>query len=51
MALEGNVMENPNNSLLDDEKSFIMPLMVVGVVAVVVLLFFGLFMPSVDWIF
>ncbi len=43
-------MENPNN-LVDDEKNFIVPLMVVGVLAVVVLLAMGLFMPSTDWIF
>jgi type II secretory pathway component PulF len=45
-------MENQNtNGLLDDESSFIGPLMVVGVVVVVVLLVMGLFMPSTDWIF
>lgn len=46
-------MENQTNtdSLLDDEKSFIGPMMVVGVIAVVALLFFGLLMPSVDWVF
>jgi flagellar basal body-associated protein FliL len=34
-----------NNGLVDEEKSFIVPLMVVGVVVVVVLLIAGLFMP------
>lgn len=43
-------MENQNN-LVDDEKNFIMPLMVVGIVVVVVLLAMGLFMPSTDWVF
>jgi hypothetical protein len=43
-------MDKPN-TLLDDEKSFVMPLMVVGVVVVVVLLAMGLFMPATDWIF
>ena len=43
-------MENQNN-LVDDEKNFIVPLMVVGIVVVVVLLGMGLFMPSTDWIF
>lgn len=44
-------MDNQTNTLLDDEKSFIGPLTVVGIVAVVALLLFGLVMPSVDWIF
>lgn len=35
-----------NNGLLDEEKSFIGPLTLVGVVAVVVLLIAGLFIPS-----
>lgn len=35
-----------NNGLVDEEKSIIMPLMVVGVVVVLVLLIAGLFMPS-----
>ena len=43
-------MENPNN-LVDDEKNFIVPLMVVGILVVVVLLAMGLFMPSTDWVF
>lgn len=43
-------MENPNN-LVDDEKNFVMPLMVIGVVVVVVLLAMGIFMPSTDWVF
>lgn len=43
-------MENPNN-LVDDEKNFIVPLMVIGIVVVVVLLAMGIFMPSTDWVF
>jgi hypothetical protein len=43
-------MENPNN-LVDDEKNFVVPLMVVGIVVVVVLLGMGIFMPSTDWVF
>jgi hypothetical protein len=43
-------MDN-NNKLVDDEVNFILPLMVVGIVFVVALLVFGLFMPSPDWIF
>lgn len=43
-------MENPNN-LVDDEKNFIVPLMVVGILVVVVLLAMGLFMPTTDWVF
>lgn len=35
-----------NSSLLDEEKSFVVPLTVIGVVAVVVLLIAGLFIPS-----
>jgi hypothetical protein len=43
-------MDN-NNKLVDDEFNFVIPLMVVGIVFVVALLAFGLFMPSPDWIF
>lgn len=43
-------MENQNN-LVDDEKNFIVPLMVVGILVVVVLLAMGLFMPTTDWVF
>ncbi len=35
-----------NNGLADEEKNFIVPLVVVGIVVVVVLLIAGLFMPS-----
>jgi hypothetical protein len=38
-----------NNGLVDEEKSFIMPLMVVGIVVVMVLLVAGLFMPTTTW--
>ena len=40
-----------NNGLVDEDKSFIGPLMVVGTVVVVILLIVGLFMPTTDWIF
>lgn len=42
-------MDKPNN-LVDDEKNFIVPLMIVGIVVVVVLLAMGFFMPSTDWV-
>ena len=35
-----------NNGLVDEEKNFIVPLIVVGIVVVVVLLIAGLFMPA-----
>ncbi len=35
-----------NNGLVDEEKNFIVPLMVLGVIVVVVLLIAGLFIPS-----
>ena len=35
-----------NNGLVDEDKNFIVPLMVVGVVVVVILLIAGLFIPS-----
>ena len=38
-----------NNGLVDEDKNFIMPLMVIGVIAVVVLLVAGLFMPTTTW--
>jgi hypothetical protein len=49
-------MEESNNSftpntLLDDEKSFVMPLMVIGIFFVVILLALGLFMPNTNWEF
>jgi hypothetical protein len=43
-------MDN-HNKLVDDEVNFVVPLMVVGIIFVVALLAFGLFMPSTDWIF
>jgi hypothetical protein len=46
VGIPGAGKENMNNSLLDEEKSFIVPLTVIGVVAVVVLLIAGLFIPS-----
>jgi hypothetical protein len=47
-------MDNHNfdaNGLADTEKSFVVPLMVVGIFFVVVLLAFGLFMPNTNWEF
>jgi hypothetical protein len=45
-------METQNtNGLIDDDKNFVVPLMVVGIVVVVLLLGMGMFMPSTDWIF
>jgi hypothetical protein len=48
-------MENSNgvntSGLLDDEKSIVVPLMVVGIFLVMVLLAFGLFMPNTNWEF
>jgi hypothetical protein len=46
VGIPGAGKEQMNNSLLDEEKSFIVPLTVIGVVAVVVLLIAGLFIPS-----
>jgi hypothetical protein len=40
-----------NNGLVDEDKSFIGPLLIIGAVVVVVLLLAGLFMPTADWIF
>ena len=38
-----------NNGLVDEDKNFIVPMVVVGIVAVVVLLIAGLFMPTTTW--
>jgi hypothetical protein len=38
-----------NNGLIDEEKNFIVPLMVIGIAVVVVLLIAGLFMPTTSW--
>jgi hypothetical protein len=46
VGIPGAGKEIMNNSLLDDEKSFIVPLIVIGIVVVVVLLIAGLFIPS-----
>lgn len=43
-------MDNVPNNLADEEKSFIGPLMVVGIVAMAVLLAWGMFMPTPEWI-
>jgi hypothetical protein len=41
--------EADKTSLLDNEKSIVIPLMIVGGILVVVLLLLGLFMPNVSW--
>lgn len=38
-----------NNGLVDEDKNFIVPMVVIGIVAVVVLLIAGLFMPTTNW--
>ena len=43
--------EADKTSLLDKEKSIVVPLMIVGGILVVVLLLIGLFMPNVSWKF
>ena len=43
--------EANKTSLLDKEKSIVVPLMIVGGILVVVLLLIGLFMPNVSWKF
>ncbi len=50
-AFKGQQMEKPTNGLVDEETNLIVPLVVIGIVAVVVLLLAGLFMPTTDWIF
>lgn len=35
-----------NNGLVDEEKNFIVPLLVIGIAVVMVLLIAGLFIPS-----
>lgn len=39
-----------NNGLVDEESNFVVYLTVIGIIAVVVLLLVGLFMPSTDWV-
>lgn len=39
------------NSLLDEEKSIVVPLMIGGIILVMVLLAFGLFVPNANWEF
>lgn len=39
------------NNLVDDEVNFVVPLMIVGIVFVMALLAWGMFMPSADFIF
>ncbi len=40
-----------NNSLTDEEKSIVVPLMIIGAILVVALLLIGVFMPNVSWNF
>jgi hypothetical protein len=47
-------MDNNNfnaNGLVDEEKSFIVPVMVFGILVVIALLVWGLFMPNTNWEF
>jgi hypothetical protein len=44
-------MNDTKNSLVDDEKNFIVPLVVIGIVVVGILLLAGLFMPNTGFIF
>jgi hypothetical protein len=39
------------SGLADEEKSFVVPLMVFGIFLVVALLVWGLFMPNTNWEF
>jgi hypothetical protein len=39
-----------NNGLVDEEKNFIVPLVVIGIVAVAIMLIAGLFMPTTNWV-
>ncbi len=40
-----------NNGLVDEDKNFIVPLIVVGIVVVTILLIAGLFMPTATYSF
>jgi hypothetical protein len=40
-----------NNGLVDEDSNLIVPLVVIGIVAVVVMLIAGLFLPNTDWLF
>ena len=48
---ERTMDEASKTSLLERDKSFIVPLMIAGGILVVVLLLIGLFMPNVSWKF
>jgi hypothetical protein len=39
-----------NNGLVDEEKNWIAPLMGIGVVAILAMLAWGLFMPTIEWL-
>jgi hypothetical protein len=39
------------NSLLEEDKDFIGPLLIIGGVLAVGFVFFSLFMPTVSWVF
>ncbi len=39
-----------DNGLVDNDSNFIVPLVIIGIVAVVVMLIAGLFMPTIEWL-
>lgn len=39
-----------NNGLVDEDTNLIVPLVVIGIVAVVIMLIAGLFMPTTNWV-
>ncbi len=43
-------MEMQHNSLADDDKDYITPLLILGAVGVMVLLLLGFFMPTVSFL-
>jgi hypothetical protein len=47
---KGVAMDNVDNGLADEEKSFIVPLIGVGSVFIFILLVKGLFMPTTQWL-
>ncbi len=38
------------NGLVDEDTNLIVPLVVIGIVAVVIMLIAGLFMPTTNWV-
>ncbi|GEM_PF-2358183 len=39
-----------NNGLVDEDSNIIVPLVVIAIVAVVIMLIAGLFMPTTNWV-